>query len=195
MCIWATFSSISLSVIHIFCCPSSLHFVLFSQWTQNSGRKGTAAIYCVSLIQCLPLNPILPPKWEIFSAEGRRSSPSQIEGENARWRTPCAECYHLGKKSGGENICTSTSTWHTSKMVHWKLIALAVSTQWEREARDREGRRFSVVLTSVPFGVWIHEGIWAYELISSALHVFRIIFLIPALSCSPYKILFLEYRC
>lgn len=64
-------------------------------------------------------------------------------------------------------------------MLHWKLVALAVSTQWERRAGDREGRKFSMVLTSVPFGVWVHEGIWTYEFISSAVCVFKVIFLFP----------------
>ena len=58
-------------------------------------------------------------------------------------------------KNGGENICSPVSAGQSSERGQWKLIALAASTQQEREAGrgrgDRESRRFSIVFTFVPF--------------------------------------------
>lgn len=77
LCLWAAFSNIRLSVINLFCSLSALCFVLFSQkiGTPNSGKRRTTVIYCASLIQYIPLNPVLSLKGELFCGADRGSSP------------------------------------------------------------------------------------------------------------------------
>lgn len=61
---------------------------------------------------------------------------------------------------------------------------MLASTKEKSLAEDRNGRFFAV-FAFVPFGVWIHEDVWAHEFISSAVHVSKIIS--SSLSCSAPK--------